>query len=113
MPDLVTALDDEVGDDLLRLMFIACHPVLSDRGAGRTHPALTGRVVDREIARAFLVPEPPSRSALSAPSVPCGSTGSVRSASRRASSPTACRRSWRSSTSSLMRATPRPLATTG
>ena len=39
MPDLDAALDDDVGDDLLRLMFTACHPVLLDRGARRAHPA--------------------------------------------------------------------------
>ena len=39
VPDLDAALDDDVGDDLLRLMFIACHPVLSDRGARRAHAA--------------------------------------------------------------------------
>ena len=36
-PDLDAALDDEVGDDLLRLVFTTCHPVLSHRGAGGAH----------------------------------------------------------------------------
>ena len=52
------ALDDHVGDDLLRLMFIACHPVLSrDTRVALTLRMLGGLRTD-EIARAFLVPEP-------------------------------------------------------
>ena len=52
------ALDDDVGDDLLRLMFIACHPVLSrDTRVALTLRMLGGLRTD-EIARAFLVPEP-------------------------------------------------------
>jgi len=53
-----TATDDDVGDDLLRLMFTACHPVLSrDARVGLTLRLLGGLTTD-EIARAFLVPEP-------------------------------------------------------
>jgi RNA polymerase sigma factor (sigma-70 family) len=52
------ALDDDVGDDLLRLVFIACHPVLSrDARVALTLRLLCGLTTD-EIARAFLVPEP-------------------------------------------------------
>lgn len=52
------ALDDEVGDDLLRLLFITCHPVLSaDARAALTLRILGGLTTD-EIARAYLVPEP-------------------------------------------------------
>ena len=55
--EIVAALDDDVGDDLLRLIFAACHPVL----AAEARVALTLRVVGglttAEIARAFLVPE--------------------------------------------------------
>jgi RNA polymerase sigma factor (sigma-70 family) len=52
------ALDDDVGDDLLRLIFIACHPVLSpDARAALTLRLLCG-LTTAEIARAFLVPEP-------------------------------------------------------
>jgi RNA polymerase sigma factor (sigma-70 family) len=55
---LDAALDDEVGDDLLRLVFIACHPVLSrDAQVALTLRLLCGLTTD-EIARAFLVPEP-------------------------------------------------------
>lgn len=57
-PDFVDSLDDDIGDDLLRLIFTACHPVLP--AAART--ALTLRVLGGlgtdEIARAFLLPEP-------------------------------------------------------
>jgi RNA polymerase sigma factor (sigma-70 family) len=56
--DLHTAIDDEVGDDLLRLIFIACHPVLSTEGrVALTLRLLCGLTTD-EIARAFLAPEP-------------------------------------------------------
>jgi RNA polymerase sigma factor (sigma-70 family) len=58
VPDYVTAIDDNVGDDLLRLVFISCHPVLSlDAQLALTLRMLGGLTTD-EIARAFLVPEP-------------------------------------------------------
>jgi RNA polymerase sigma factor (sigma-70 family) len=58
VPDLNTALDDPVGDDLLRLVFIACHPVLSTEGRVALTLRLLGGLTTDEIARAFLVPEP-------------------------------------------------------
>jgi RNA polymerase sigma factor (sigma-70 family) len=57
-PDLDAAIDDEVGDDLLRLMFMACHPVLSTEGRVALTLRLLGGLTTPEIARAFLVPEP-------------------------------------------------------
>ena len=58
MPDLERLIDDEVGDDLLRLIFTSCHPVLSmDARVALTLRLLGGLTTD-EIARAFLVPEP-------------------------------------------------------
>ncbi len=57
-PDLDAALDDEVGDDLLRLVFTACHPVLSTEGRVALTLRLLGGLTTAEIARAFLVPEP-------------------------------------------------------
>ncbi len=56
-PDLVAALDDHIGDDLLRLMFIACHPVLSAEARIALTLRLLGGLTTEEIARAFLVPE--------------------------------------------------------
>jgi RNA polymerase sigma-70 factor (ECF subfamily) len=57
VPDLDAALDDNVGDDLLRLVFISCHPVLTtDTQVALTLRLLGGLTTD-EIARAFLVPE--------------------------------------------------------
>ena len=56
MPD-ETALDDDVGDDLLRLVFISCHPVLSPEGRAALTLRLLGGLTTPEIARAFLVPE--------------------------------------------------------
>jgi RNA polymerase sigma factor (sigma-70 family) len=57
-PDLDAALDDEVGDDVLRLMFMACHPVLSTEARLALTLRLLGGLTTVEIARAFLVPEP-------------------------------------------------------
>ncbi|SEM65359.1 RNA polymerase, sigma subunit, ECF family [Stigmatella aurantiaca] len=57
-PDLDTALDDEVGDDLLRLILTACHPVLSAEARVALTLRLLGGLSTEEIARAFLVPEP-------------------------------------------------------
>jgi RNA polymerase sigma-70 factor, ECF subfamily len=56
--DLHAALDDEMGDDLLRLVFIACHPVLSSEGRVALTLRLLGGLTTEEIARAFLVAEP-------------------------------------------------------
>src|SRR5947208_3074308 len=51
-------LDDEIGDDLLRLMFIACHPLLATEARVALTLRLLGGLTTDEIARAFLVPEP-------------------------------------------------------
>jgi RNA polymerase sigma-70 factor, ECF subfamily len=58
VPDFNAALDDNVGDDLLRLMFISCHPVLSTEARVALTLRLLGGLTTDEIARAFLVPEP-------------------------------------------------------
>ena len=58
VPDLDAAIDDHVGDDLLRLLFIACHPVLSMEARVALTLRLLGGLTTDEIARAFLVPEP-------------------------------------------------------
>jgi RNA polymerase sigma factor (sigma-70 family) len=58
VPDLDSALDDNVGDDLLRLVFISCHPVLSTEAQVALTLRLLGGLTTEEIARAFLVPEP-------------------------------------------------------
>jgi RNA polymerase sigma factor (sigma-70 family) len=57
-PDLDAALDDDIGDDLLRLVFTACHPVLSTEARLALTLRLLGGLTTQEIARAFLVPEP-------------------------------------------------------
>ena len=56
--DIEAAADDDVGDDLLRLMFTACHPVLSTEARVALTLRLLGGLTTEEIARAFLVPEP-------------------------------------------------------
>jgi RNA polymerase sigma factor (sigma-70 family) len=58
MPDLDAALDDYIGDDLLRLMFTACHPVLGQEARVALTLRLIAGLTTDEIARAFLVPEP-------------------------------------------------------
>jgi RNA polymerase sigma factor (sigma-70 family) len=62
VPDFVDALDaarqDDIGDDLLRLMFTACHPVLSAEARVALTLKLLGGLTTHEIARGFLVPEP-------------------------------------------------------
>src|SRR4051812_12458378 len=57
VPDLDAALDDHVGDDLLRLVFISCHPVLSTEARVALTLRLLGGLTTVEIARAFLLPE--------------------------------------------------------
>ncbi|HEX8792493.1 MAG TPA: RNA polymerase sigma factor [Polyangiaceae bacterium] len=57
-PDIETALDEDVGDDLLRLILVACHPVLSTEARTALTLRLLGGLTTDEIARAFLVPEP-------------------------------------------------------
>jgi len=55
-PDYDAALDDAIGDDLLRLVFTACHPVLSTDARVALTLRLLGGLTTEEIARAFLVP---------------------------------------------------------
>jgi RNA polymerase sigma factor (sigma-70 family) len=56
-PD-AAAMDDHIGDDLLRLVFIACHPVLAAQARAALTLRVIGGLTTHEIARAFLVPEP-------------------------------------------------------
>jgi len=58
VPNFDAALDDNIGDDLLRLVFISCHPVLSTEARVALTLRLLGGLTTDEIARAFLVPEP-------------------------------------------------------
>jgi len=58
VPDLDAAIDDDIGDDLLRLVFISCHPVLSREARVALTLRLLGGLTTEEIARAFLMPEP-------------------------------------------------------
>ena len=57
-PDLDAAIDDHIGDDMLRLMFAACHPLLSTEARVTLTLRLVAGLTTDEIARAFLVPEP-------------------------------------------------------
>src|SRR6202162_2339156 len=55
---LIERMDDDIGDDLLRLVFVSCHPVLSTEARVALTLRLLGGLTTDEIARAFLVPEP-------------------------------------------------------
>lgn len=57
MPDFDTALDDDIGDDMLSLIFTACHPVLSAEARTALTLRMIGGLTTEEIARAFLTPE--------------------------------------------------------
>jgi RNA polymerase sigma-70 factor, ECF subfamily len=57
-PDLVADLDDDIGDNLLRLVFVSCHPVLPTEAQVALTLRLLGGLTTGEIARAFLVSEP-------------------------------------------------------
>jgi len=57
VPDLAAAMDDTIGDDMLRLVFIACHPVLSTEAQVALTLRLLGGLTTDEIARAYLLPE--------------------------------------------------------
>jgi predicted RNA polymerase sigma factor len=57
MPDLVSALDDDIGDELLRLIFTACHPLLSREARAALALRMICGLTTEEIARAFLLPE--------------------------------------------------------
>ena len=57
MPDVDATLDDDIGDDLLRLIFMTCHPVLNTDARVALTLRLLGGLTTDEIARAFLVPE--------------------------------------------------------
>src|SRR5258708_33145261 len=57
MPDLDSALDDDIGDELLRLIFTACHPRLSREARAALALRMICGLTTEEIARAFLLPE--------------------------------------------------------
>jgi RNA polymerase sigma factor (sigma-70 family) len=58
VPDFAAAADDDIGDDLLRLIFVACNPVLSSEARVALTLRVLGGLSTDEIARAFFVPEP-------------------------------------------------------
>jgi RNA polymerase sigma factor (sigma-70 family) len=57
MPDLDASLDDDIGDEMLRLVFTACHPLLSREASAALALRMICGLTTEEIARAFLVPE--------------------------------------------------------
>jgi len=113
VPDFDTAIDDEIDDDLLRLIFTACHPVISSEARVALTLRMLGGLTTQEIARAFLVAEPTiaqrivrAKRTLTEARVPFASrvVGIVQRD---------CRPFWKSSISSSMKAIPRPPARIG
>jgi DNA-directed RNA polymerase specialized sigma24 family protein len=100
-PDLDSTLDNTISDDLLRLVFIACHPILPSESRATLTLGLLGGLTTDEIARAFSAPNAPSPTSTSPSRSPAAP-----------SSPPASPQSSKSSTSSSTRATPPPSATT-
>ena len=104
VPDFVDALDaarqDTIGDDLLRLIFTACHPVLSTEARVALTLKLLGGLTTDEIARAFLVPEPTiAQRIVRAKRTLVGRARAVRAAGAATRWPRASARCWKWSTS--------------
>ena len=96
MPDLDAALDDDIGDDLLRLIFTACHPVLSPEARVALTLRLLGGLTTDEIARAFLRAGADHRAAHRARQAHAGREARpVRGAARRRARRRASPRCWR------------------
>ncbi len=75
MPDLDSALDDDTGDELLRLIFTACHPRLSPEARAALGPWMICGLTTEKIVRAFLQPARRSLSASCARSAPFRNRG--------------------------------------
>jgi hypothetical protein len=75
MPDLDASLDDDIGDEMLRLIFTACHPLLSRDASAALALRMICGLTTEEIARAFLVERRLSVSASCAPSARCRTRG--------------------------------------
>ena len=114
MADLDAALDDDIGDDLLRLVFTSCHPVLAREARVALTLRLLGGLTTAEIARAYLVPEATvAQRLVRAKRTLADARVPVRGARAGPTAPRAFPRSSRSCTSSSTRAMQRRQATTG
>ncbi len=112
-PEVLDALDDHIGDDLLRLVFTACHPALSlESRVALTLRCLGGLSTD-EIGRAFLVPETTAAQRIVRAKKTWRARASASSCLLPTSSPSACRPCWRWSTSSSTRGMQRRPVRTG
>ncbi len=93
MPDFNANLDDNIGDDLLGLMFISCHPVLSTEARTALTLRLLGGLKTDEIARAFLLPEPTiAQRIVRAKRTLADARSSIRSSARRGTGGRGCHR---------------------
>ena len=91
--------DDDIGDDLLRLIFTACHPVLATEARVALTLRLLGGLTTEEIARAFLVPEATvAQRIVRAKRTLARGAGALRGPVRRRALALGCRRCWKSST---------------
>ena len=114
MPDFDAALDDDIGDELLRLIFTACHPLLSREARAALALRMICGLTTDEIARAFLVPEATiAQRIVRAKRTLSRIRPCLRDAARRGACRSGSPRCWRSSISSSTRAIPPRAATNG
>jgi RNA polymerase sigma factor (sigma-70 family) len=113
MPDLDSALDDDIGDELLRLIFTACHPLLSREARAALALRMICGLTTEEIARAFLLPAATIAQRVVRAKRTLSESGLALRPRAARSSPNGCHRCWKSSTSFSTKATLRRAATIG
>ena len=113
MPDFDAALDDDIGDEMLRLIFTACHPLLSREARAALALRMICGLTTEEIARAFLVPEATISQRIVRAKRTLSEAGSATKPRAARRCPNGSPRCWRWSISSSTRATRPRAATTG
>ena len=114
MPDLDAALDDDIGDEMLRLIFTACHPLLSREARAALALRMICGLTTEEIARAFLLPEATiAQRIVRAKRTLVGIRPGLRDPARRGAFASGSPRCWRSSISSSTKAIRRRAARNG
>jgi predicted RNA polymerase sigma factor len=113
MPDLDSALDDDIGDEMLRLVFTACHPLLSREARAALALRMICGLTTEEIARAFLLPTATIAQRIVRAKRILSESGLAYETRAARNSRNGSSRCWRSSTSSSTKVTPRRAARTG